>query len=362
MTNTQLSVRLASLFLVAGLLAACASAPQPEAQFEPDAQDIDPLTTDFDVRFHTVPEAFVSALTPADNVDSPAAWRAPDGRTWVLATGKGTDQILVYDGDNGALLRRIGGPGSGAGQLDRPNGIFVHEDLALVVERDNHRVQAFRLPELVPLGSFGSEQLRQPYGLWLHGLTDGALEVIVSDAWMDPADEDRLPPLSQLDQRFRRFQVTVGPDGLAVSDQGSFGATDAAGAIRVPESLWGDVANDRLLIAEEDVATGTRLRDYGLSDRRYRRDIGADRFHAQAEGIALWQCADGSGYWIATDQYKDRSVFHLFDRQSLAHIGAFAGSTTANTDGVWLHQSGSERFPNGVFYAVHDDQALSAFD
>ena len=78
--------------------------------------------------------------------------------------------------------------------------------------------------------------------------------------------------------------------------------------------------------------------------------------------MALAQCADGTGYWIATDQFKDRSVFHVFDRKTLAHKGAFAGNRTANTDGVWLDQSADARFPQGAFYAVDDDQAVAAFD
>ena len=33
-----------------------------------------------------------------------------------------------------------------------------------------------------------------------------------------------------------------------------------------------------------------------------------------------------------------------------------------NTNGVWLHQASSANFPAGVFYAVHDDMAVAAFD
>jgi 3-phytase len=47
---------------------------------------------------------------------------------------------------------------------------------------------------------------------------------------------------------------------------------------------------------------------------------------------------------------------------TLHHLGAFAGETVANTDGIWLHQAGTRRFPQGVFYAVHDDQGVGAFD
>jgi 3-phytase len=52
----------------------------------------------------------------------------------------------------------------------------------------------------------------------------------------------------------------------------------------------------------------------------------------------------------------------VFERASLAHLGSFAGRTVANTDGVWLDQGASTRFPEGVFYAVHDDQGVGAFD
>src|SRR5690606_25091375 len=150
-------------------------------------------------------------------------------------------------------------------------------------------------------------------------------------------------------------------DRVLARHAGAFGATDAAGAIRIPESLWGDPAHDRLLVAEEDTATGTALRVYDL-DGDYHRTIGLDDFEAQAEGIALWACADGSGYWLATDQFRDRSVFHVYDRETLAHLGAFAGETVANTDGVWLNQAPTLAFPAGVFYTAHDDRAVGAFD
>src|SRR5690606_24833069 len=108
----------------------------------------------------------------------PATWRAPDGKTWLIATGKASDQLLVYDGDSGELIRRVAGSGNAAGQLERPNGIFVVDNLVLVVERDNQRVQAFSLPDFKPLGSFGEAELQKPYGLWLMK-RDAGYEVLV---------------------------------------------------------------------------------------------------------------------------------------------------------------------------------------
>ncbi|WP_019398391.1 phytase [Pseudoxanthomonas sp. GW2] len=349
------------------VLAAC----QPDAPSsgaadrEPDQYDGDDiLLRDHDVPHVVVGEAFVTVATPEDNIDSPASW-LQDGRLMLVATAKESDRLVVYDGRTGERLREVGGPGDGPGQLRRPNGVATVDDrYAFVVERDNRRVQMFALPGFEPLLGFGADELVQPYGLWVRRAGEG-YEVLVSDAYMageDAAGEDIVPPLEQLDRRFRRFIVVPAGDGWRARATGAFGDTSAAGAIRVPESLFGDPDNDRLLVAEEDVPTGTRLREYDLQGRYRGRDVGASQYRAQAEGIALLRCADGSGWWVGSDQFADRTVFHLFDRRSLAHAGSFAGEVTGLTDGIWLDERGDARFPQGVLYASHLDQAVAAFD
>ena len=356
-----MSARFAAFALLL-LPAACATTPVDR---EPDESGADPLLSAASVRYVTVNESFVTIATPEENLDSPAVWTAGDGKLRLFATSKATDRLMVYDGETGALLQRVGRPGAEIGEFSRPNGVFAIDNLLFVVERDNHRVQVLQLPALRPIGSFGADALVQPYGIWLQRIEPGTYDVIVSDAYMSGTDskgDDIVPPLSELGQRFERFRVRTTPDGLRASAVGAFGDTGEAGAIRIPESLWGDPAHDRLLISEEDVATGTSVREYDLSGRYRGRTLGLGLFRAQAEGIALWSCPDGSGYWLTTDQFKDRTLFHVFDRRSLEHLGAFAGAEVANTDGVWLHQSGSPRFPKGVFYAVDDDQGVGAFD
>ncbi|HEU0152083.1 MAG TPA: phytase [Arenimonas sp.] len=363
------------LALLPLLIAAACSAPTPDAvpttdavrDREPDENgEVDPLLAGSGIAHAVVPEAFLSAMVPADNIDSPAAWTAPDGSTWVIATAKEGDKgLVVYDGDTGATLRSVGTVGPALGQFNRPNGVAVVGDLLFVVERDNARVQVLSLPGFEPRLGFGQDALQKPYGLWVRAHAPDDLEVLVSDAYMagqDAGDEDILPPMAELDHRIHRYRVRGDAAALTAEPTGPFGATSVLGAIRIPESLWGDVANDRLLIAEEDVATGTGYREYALDGQFKGRSIGVGRFKAQAEGVTLWACDDGSGYWIATDQFKDHSLFHVFDRVTLDPLGAFAGNTIANTDGVWLHQAGTRRFPAGVFYAVHDDMGIGAFD
>ena len=338
-----------------------------EPQLADDAAGKAATTAPAGAAVHEVPvitEVFQTAMTPEDNIDSPAAWVAPDGAIWVIGTAKATDKLVVYDGRDGRTLRDVGSSGTGKGQFERPNGIAVIDDLLFVVERDNHRVQVLRLPGFEPVLTFAEGDLVKPYGLWINKLA-GGYEVYVTDSYHDGEDaqgNDRLPPLDKLDRRVHRYALEASGATLSARALGAFGDTGPEGALRVVESIWGDPANDRLLIAEEDETYANELKVYDLAGRFGGRTIGRDVFKAQAEGIMLKSCADGTGWWITTEQGKGRTVFHLFDRNTLGHTGAVTGKTVANTDGIWLLDTVSDRFPEGALYAVHDDQGVVAFD
>jgi 3-phytase len=128
------------------------------------------------------------------------------------------------------------------------------------------------------------------------------------------------------------------------------------------ESIAGDAANDRLLIADEDTRHDSTLREYSMSGTYTGRSLPQDSFGAEAEGVALWSCPEGGGYWVAVDQLAPLTIFHLFDRVTLAPAGSFEGNVTAHTDGVALHAAATPRFPGGALYAVHDDKSVTAFD
>jgi len=70
-----------------------------------------------------------------------------------------------------------------------------------------------------------------------------------------------------------------------------------------------------------------------------------DIFTYEPEGIALYSCSDGSGYWFTTDQDTSNNTFHIFNRIAFKYIGSFYPKVTANTDGVWLTQKILAPFP-----------------
>lgn len=345
--------RLGVALVLTTLLAACTTTPPTKPSPPPGGDG---------VAATVVAEAFVTALSPVDNIDSIATWTSPEGGTWLIATAKDNGRLIVFDGESGAKLRTVGAPGTAPGQFARPNGIAVFGDLVFIVERDNHRVQVMELPEFVPLATFGEEELLRPYGLWIREMAPLELEVLVTDSYQTA--DNSVPPLPQLDRRVKRFLVTVDAEGrLRALLQQAFGDTTDAGAVRWIESIVGDTQNGRLLIPEEYIEEEPgEIRVYDEIGNYQGKDLGAGLFGGQPEGIALYDCSDGSGYWIATDQQLHSNRFHVFDRVSLDHLGTFQGKTVQFTDGVTLHPFPTERFPGGVFYAVHHDQGVVAFD
>ncbi len=337
------------------LLAACAGAPPRMPSTS--APDAPAPTTVVDAY---IPEAWISGENAADELDSLAVWPTETGSTWLIATAKSTHTLAVFDAETGERLRSVGSRGPGPLQFDRPNGIAVFGDYAFVAERDNHRVQVLQLPDFTPLGMIGADVLRVPYGLWVRETGPGQLELFVTDSFMTDFNTRELPPMAELDQRVKRFSVEFSADGAVQSNYlGAFGDTTSAGALRMVESIAGDAAYDRLLIAEEDRRVGSTLRDYTLQG--IYREHSLPRFDADAEGVALWACDAGEGYWIAVDQLGP-TVFRIFDRTTLQPLKTFSGTVVANTDGQVLYAAGTPRFPAGALYALHDDKAIAAFD
>jgi 3-phytase len=325
----------------------CGTGEGPPAARAPAVDSVAPLS-----------ESWMTPRDTLDNIDSPAVWHGPGGEHWVLSTAKATDVLVVNDAVTGAFVRRLGASGTGRGQMQRPNGIAIAGNLAFVVERDNHRVQVFRLPEFESLGTFAEKDLRLPYGIALHAEGPDRFMVYVTDNYEMP--DESVPPDSLLGERVRQYRVTLTGAGLRAEPIRAFGDTTGPGVLKVVESIALDLPNQRLLIAEE-LETGSHIKVYTPEGKFTGQIIGEGLFPHQAEGIILYACGDTAGYWLTTDQSMTVNTFHVFDRSTLRHLGSFRGDSTLNTDGIALTQRGFGSFPSGAFYAVHNDGNVAAF-
>jgi len=303
-------------------------------------------------------EEFLTDWDETDNVDSPAVWHGPDGEHWVISTCKSTDRLIVHDAATGELVRYVGSTGEGAGQFRRPNGIAVVDDLAIVVERDNHRVQVLRLPSWESIGIFGADDLVLPYGIALRRDAGGYV-LYVTDNY-ETADE-QVPPDSLLGERVKMFSMDVSDGRARGALLKRFGAVDGAGRLRVVESIAVDTVHNRLLLAEED-ARFNDIKVYDLDGRFTGRIMGDGIFRYQPEGIVLYTLPDGEGWWITTDQDEGDNTFVIFDRRTLQHVASFKPAVIANTDGIALTQRAFGPFSAGALFAVHNDGGVGALD
>lgn len=307
----------------------------------------------------TVAEIWISLPSEEEELDSLTIWRCDDGRAWIIATAKPSRQLIVCDSETGQHLRVVGGPGNALGRFGRPNGIDNHGDTVFVVECDNRRVQLLRLPDLVPLGSFGEQELRTPYRLWLWQSARGTLHAYVTDSFMTDFKTQQLPPMPDLAQQVKRYEIRLPANGVPQTRYlEAFGDTGPEGALRVVESIDGDSGHDRLLIAEEDQRVGSTPRDYSLSGRYPGTSL--PPFEGHAKDIVLWACGADAGYWIAVNQIVP-SLFRVYERDTLHPASSFPGRQVADTDGIALSTVASPRFPHGALYPQHNNQAVAAF-
>lgn len=294
-----------------------------------------------------------------DNIDSPAFYQTPDGDNWIIATAKATDKLFVYNAETGEVVKTIGGEGTEAGKMDRPNGVWVYEAICYVVERNNHRVQVFKLPEFESLGFIGEDKMMKPYGLTVI-TKDGLNHIFVTDNY--EYEEDVIPADSLLDKRVLHYSFNINDGKLTdVNFEKYIGETSGDGVLKVVESIYADPENDNLLICEELEGEGkTCIKLYDLAGN-FKKTVGLGLFKSQAEGLALINCEDG-GYWISTDQSYDANIFHFMDRNTFELKASFESENLSNTDGIWLTQTAFGDNAKGAFIAVNNDGGVGLWN
>ncbi|MFC2074731.1 phytase precursor [Bdellovibrionota bacterium] len=304
-----------------------------------------------------VKEKYTTKYRRKHNIDTPAFWKGKSGEYWLFGTAKDTHEIRMYDARTGVYLKTIGKAGKGEGKFNIPNGIAVIDNLLLVTEILNHRVQVFELPSFRSLGFIGKSKLQKPYGLAVYKRRN-KYRLYVTDFYRTRSG--KTPPPKKLGKRVREYEFYIKAGKLKSKLVNSFGATKGKGVLWKVESIAIDRVYDRLLISDEEKED---IKIYSLDGKFTGKILGKGLYKKDPEGIALYVCPKDQGFWFTTDQIKlGKTIFHIWDRKKLKLLASFSGEVTKNTDGVWLTQTPFPGFPKGAFFAVHDDGAISAFD
>jgi len=257
----------------------------------------------------------------------------------IVVTVKDKNEIHLYGAMNGKFKKSISREGA------FPNGVTVINDqFILVTERDNKHVAVFN-SSLEFLGSFGTNELRSPYGISFYKVDDKQYKVFVTDSYeYNNPRQDRI--LS--------WDFNIENDSFTVGNASVFGSP----TLYQVESIHIDKHFKTMLVAEEmeeyhkvmalDLETGqTKIEDLGDFNR------GND-----PEGIALVINRDNKGYWICTEQSKDDNRFHLYNREDLSYINTLYLKDVSYTDGIATAYMHGKWF----LYAVDNDQRIAAFE
>jgi 3-phytase len=308
-----------------------------------------------------IPAAWTSSGTTYGTTDSLAACATSDGRALVFATAKKAGRIDIFDANTGRFVGSHGCTGSAVGQFRHPNGVVAvrlprsassgqsTSDVAaiLVVERDNARVQAFWADDLGPAGCFGQAELQRPYGGAASTRADGTyLYVTQADV---PAD-----------RAVCIYRLTTAGAEISATFVRAFGDSSGRGVLHEAESVLVDDRMGRVLLCDEDKRQ-RNVKVYTTDGTFTGQTFGDGLIAGDPEGLALF--ADGTGgFVIVTDQRKDITIWHVFDRRTYEHLGDFTGTPPiANTDGICLYPQALGQFTYGALFAVNNDADVHAY-
>jgi 3-phytase len=291
-----------------------------------------------------VGELFVALADSQAELSGLAYWAPVEGDRRILASSPAENAIQLREAADGSLISEYRRAGSGAGAVREPVGLATLDSIAFIVERGNHRVQAFRLPGFETIGVFGAEELIAPE--WIALLRQGAS----IDAYVSDREAAASGPDTAIATRIRLFRIDVGGNRIAAGLMRSFGHDAGLGHVT---SIAIDSARDRVLVA--DRVAGVIV--FSLAGDRLGLTIPVIAFSGGPTALALRPCGREAGHWIVTDTAQS---FHVFDRITLAPVTRFWGRTLAPTAGVQVIDAAR---PSGAkVIAVHARRGIGALE
>lgn len=297
---------------------------------------------------------------PGTEIDSLALWKGKGDEPLLYVTSKPNHTVEVLNAVTGDKVRTLGKKGNDLGEFKRPNGISVIGEYLLVVERDNHRVQVFSLPDEKPVFEFGSKELVKPYGIATVKTDDGWSIYITDDYDLGTTETGGKPDATARVKHFAWETTGARPEVRFVK---AFGDKDGPGCLDVVESIVADEDKKLLYICDEKDRS---VLVYTLDGNFTGQSFGNGIIKDDPEGIVVAdvQRADGStsAVIVLSDQGASATLFRVFDRDTKQHLGAFTGEPViANTDGIALGRVDDTPFEGWAFFAVHDDKCVDAF-
>ena len=293
----------------------------------------------------------VTTESVAHDPDDPSLWVNPanPAQSLIISTDKAAQVGGLYVfGLDGKIRQHIEG-------LDRPNNVDVIENIAVLTERNQNRLRAYRIsptaPHLTDISDpDGLKVFDAPMGIALYRRPkDGALFAIVS--------RKSGPSGSYLFQ----YRLTLKANKLKATKVREFGAYS------------GGRSNEIEAVAVDSELGYVYYADEACCIRKYHADpdhpdapgelakFGETGWKQQREGIAIYTQPNGKGFVICTDQIPNGTEYRVFKREGEPgrphdHSKLVKVITTAtdSTDGLEVSSANlGPKFPKGIMIAMN---------
>lgn len=312
------------------------------------------------------------------DTDDPAIWINPDdpAQSIILGTDKEADGALYAFDLNGKIIEE-----KTVRNLQRPNNVDieyglklgdVEVDIAVVTERFLNKIRIFSLPDMKPIDNGGIEvfeglELRAPMGISLYKRSsDGAVYAIVG-----PKEG---PAENYLWQYLLEDDGSGNVKGTKVRMFGNFSGLKEIESIAVDDELG--------YVYYSDEQYGVRKYHADPDAKDADKELGViytQDYQDDNEGISIYKVNDGTGYILVSDQSANR--FRIYTREGtpaefdpddpednvparphLHKLVKIVNVSTNNSDGSDVTNVVlNEKFPEGLFVAMSDDQTFQFY-
>lgn len=263
-----------------------------------------------------------------DNYDDPCFWQHPfmEDRARAFITSKDDKLVDAFDLATGEHR------GSATGFREMANNCAVDTKRHELVTTDPlaEEILVHSLPELTLLRRITDPLFREPSGICV---SEG--NVPWGPSFYFVTDESR-------------------DEVLVISSETGSVLYSFDYLLDEAEGIICDDYHDRVVVCD-DRSDDRGCRAFSYAGDPIGEEFGIAETGSDAEGVALYDCGQGTGYIIVSDQKNDE--FEIFDRNSFSHLCSFSmhsGSDRTNdTDGIDVFQGPAA--PRGGIFGACDN-------
>jgi 3-phytase len=322
---------------------------------------------------HTKPgPANLSPIRPLVTTE-PVRYDTDDPAIWINSADPSQSLIVGVDKDPDGALYVFGLDGKTIGSktvhgLKHPNNVDVEyhlmlrgkpTDIAVVTERETHKMRVFRLPDMEAIDNggidvFSGQAQMEPMGVGCYRRpSDDAIFVILSRKggpangylWQYRLEDDGDGFVKGTKVReFGLFSGKKEIEAVAVDDSSGYVyyADEQFGVRKYAANPDAPNANDQLAL------------------------FATTNFTADHEGISVYEVSDGTGYIIVSDQAAN--TYHIFKREGERDnphdhkLVKIVRLSTKNSDGSDVTSAAlNVTFPAGMFVSMSDDKTFQLY-